>query len=81
LQDVEKLGRKLGFTLEKRNFHNVSLGQGQEKVAQKAMKKSAKKGHWVILQVQSQSKSISSLQVSHKKIKQLKLNKVEPDEM
>ena len=50
LQDVEKLGRQLGFTLDGRNFHNVSLGQGQEIVAEEAMDIAAEKGHWVILQ-------------------------------
>ena len=50
LKDVEALGRKLGFTFAKRNFHNVSLGQGQEVVAEQAMEQAAKEGHWVILQ-------------------------------
>ncbi|PSN39336.1 Dynein beta chain [Blattella germanica] len=50
LKDVEKLGKKLGFTSEKRNFHNVSLGQGQEVVAENAMEISSQYGHWVILQ-------------------------------
>lgn len=27
LKDVESLGKKLGFTMDSRNFHNVSLGQ------------------------------------------------------
>ena len=27
LKDVEAMGRKLGFTLNNGNFHNVSLGQ------------------------------------------------------
>lgn len=49
-QDVEKLGKQLGFTFEGRNFHNVSLGQGQEPVAEEAMIISANEGHWVILQ-------------------------------
>ncbi|EFN63906.1 Dynein beta chain, ciliary [Camponotus floridanus] len=48
--DVEKLGRRLGFTLNAQNFHNVSLGQGQEPVAERAMDISARDGHWVILQ-------------------------------
>lgn len=47
---MEKLGKQLGFTLEGRNFHNVSLGQGQEPVAEGAMEISANEGHWVILQ-------------------------------
>ena len=51
LKDVEALGIKLGHTSDKGNFHNISLGQGQEKVAEEAIDKSAKLGHWVILQV------------------------------
>ena len=27
LKDVEAVGKKLGFTLDRGNFHNVSLGQ------------------------------------------------------
>lgn len=27
LKDVEAVGKKLGFTLDAGNFHNVSLGQ------------------------------------------------------
>ncbi|XP_054265094.1 dynein beta chain, ciliary-like [Macrosteles quadrilineatus] len=49
-RDVESIGKKLGFTTERRNFHNVSLGQGQEVVAEQAMETSAHYGHWVILQ-------------------------------
>ena len=30
LQDVEMLGKKMGFITENKNFHNISLGQGQE---------------------------------------------------
>lgn len=45
------LGRKLGYTFNNRNFYNVSLGQGQEVVAEAALDLAAKKGHWVILQV------------------------------
>lgn len=50
LKDVEKLGKKLGFTTDNDNFHNVSLGQGQEEVAEHAMDVASVKGHWVILQ-------------------------------
>uniref|UniRef100_A0A3Q2VPV0 Dynein axonemal heavy chain 11 n=1 Tax=Haplochromis burtoni TaxID=8153 RepID=A0A3Q2VPV0_HAPBU len=50
LKDVESLGRKLGFTIDLGKLHNVSLGQGQETVAELAMEKAAKEGHWVILQ-------------------------------
>jgi len=51
LKDVEKLGKKLGFTFDNENFHNVSLGQGQEVVAEQKMEIAAKEGHWVVLQV------------------------------
>ncbi|XP_030390149.1 dynein heavy chain 9, axonemal isoform X7 [Gopherus evgoodei] len=50
LKDVEKQGKKLGYTFNNRNFHNVSLGQGQEVVAEQALDMAAKEGHWVILQ-------------------------------
>ncbi|XP_065334425.1 dynein beta chain, ciliary-like [Cloeon dipterum] len=50
LKDVEELGLKLGFSSAKGNFHSVSLGQGQEVVAERAMAEAAKKGHWVVLQ-------------------------------
>lgn len=50
LKDVESLGDKLGFTTDNLNFHNVSLGQGQEVVAEQAMDLSAQSGHWVVLQ-------------------------------
>ncbi|XP_077291064.1 dynein heavy chain at 93AB [Arctopsyche grandis] len=50
LKDVEALGKTLGFTADSGNFHNVSLGQGQEVVAERAMDIAAQNGHWVILQ-------------------------------
>ncbi|XP_042254326.1 dynein heavy chain 9, axonemal isoform X9 [Thunnus maccoyii] len=50
LKDVEKHGKKLGYTFDNKNFHNVSLGQGQEVVAEQALDLAAKNGHWVILQ-------------------------------
>ena len=51
LKDVEQLGKKLGFTIDNKNFHNVSLGQGQEVVAENALDVASTEGHWVILQV------------------------------
>ncbi|GCC35872.1 hypothetical protein chiPu_0014361, partial [Chiloscyllium punctatum] len=50
LKNVESLGKKLGFTIDSGRFHNVSLGQGQEAVAEVALEKAFKEGHWVILQ-------------------------------
>ncbi|CAJ0964166.1 unnamed protein product [Ranitomeya imitator] len=50
LKDVESLGNKLGFTIDSGKFHNISLGQGQETVAEDTMEKASEQGHWVILQ-------------------------------
>uniref|UniRef100_A0A8C2LLZ8 Dynein axonemal heavy chain 17 n=1 Tax=Cricetulus griseus TaxID=10029 RepID=A0A8C2LLZ8_CRIGR len=50
LKDVEALGKRLGFTIDNGKLHNVSLGQGQEVVAENALDVAAEKGHWVILQ-------------------------------
>ncbi|OAF71285.1 Axonemal beta dynein heavy chain 17 [Intoshia linei] len=50
LKDVEALGKNMGFTVDKENFHNISLGQGQETVAEDAMKLASEQGHWVVLQ-------------------------------
>lgn len=47
------LGKKLGFTIDNGKLHNVSLGQGQEVVAENALDVAAEKGHWVILQVRA----------------------------
>lgn len=51
IQDVEDLGHKMSISTALNNFHNVSLGQGQEVVAESAMEISAINGHWVVLQV------------------------------
>ncbi|XP_078721925.1 dynein axonemal heavy chain 11 [Lampetra fluviatilis] len=50
LKDVESLGKKLGFTIDSGKLHNISLGQGQEAVAEEALERAAREGHWVILQ-------------------------------
>uniref|UniRef100_A0A8C0HXD6 Dynein axonemal heavy chain 11 n=1 Tax=Balaenoptera musculus TaxID=9771 RepID=A0A8C0HXD6_BALMU len=50
LKDLEILGKRLGFTTDSGKLHNVSLGQGQEMVAEMALEKASRGGHWVILQ-------------------------------
>ena len=50
LKEVEALGNQLGFSSNKKNFHNISLGQGQETIAEEVMQLSAREGHWIILQ-------------------------------
>ncbi|XP_049632688.1 dynein axonemal heavy chain 9 [Suncus etruscus] len=63
LKDVENQGKKLGYTFNNQNFHNVSLGQGQEVVAEATLDLAAKKGHWVILQnIHLVSKWLSTLE-------------------
>uniref|UniRef100_A0A8C5TKR5 Dynein axonemal heavy chain 17 n=1 Tax=Malurus cyaneus samueli TaxID=2593467 RepID=A0A8C5TKR5_9PASS len=63
LKDVEKHGKKLGYTFNNRNLHNVSLGQGQEVVAEQALDLAAREGHWVILQnIHLVAKWLSSLE-------------------
>lgn len=50
LKDVENLGKQMGFHSDNDNFHNVSLGQGQEIIAENAIDIASERGHWVILQ-------------------------------
>ena len=47
---VETLGKTKGKTLENGCFKNISMGQGQEKPAEKVVEEYAKKGGWVMLQ-------------------------------
>jgi dynein heavy chain len=47
---VEKLGTPLGFTVDNGKIANVSLGQGQEPVAEKALEAAHRAGGWVFLQ-------------------------------
>lgn len=44
-------GKKLGFAVGSGRFHNISLGQGQEMVAEEALEKAARHGHRVLFQV------------------------------
>ena len=60
---VYVLGKTLGFTFNNKNFHNVSLGQGQEVVAEQALDVAAKEGHWVILQVHARTHTCTHTQV------------------
>ncbi len=47
---VESLGKEMGITLENKRFVNISMGQGQEKLAEEIVKKFAKDGGWLMLQ-------------------------------
>eukprot|EP00295_Goniomonas_pacifica_P045819 CAMPEP_0175918472 /NCGR_PEP_ID=MMETSP0108-20121206/11901_1 /TAXON_ID=195067 ORGANISM="Goniomonas pacifica, Strain CCMP1869" /NCGR_SAMPLE_ID=MMETSP0108 /ASSEMBLY_ACC=CAM_ASM_000204 /LENGTH=1079 /DNA_ID=CAMNT_0017241099 /DNA_START=10 /DNA_END=3249 /DNA_ORIENTATION=- len=49
VKDVELHGRKLGFSYESGKFNLVSLGQGQEPVAEKALEMAHRSGGWTFL--------------------------------
>jgi dynein heavy chain len=48
--DLEPLMKKKGFTIESGQFINISMGQGQEPVAEEALDRCMKEGGWVFLQ-------------------------------
>jgi len=50
IAQVEELGKKMGFTFDNEKYHMVSLGQGQEPIAEQAMIDGALNGHWVVLE-------------------------------
>ena len=50
VREVEKLGIEEGFTIQKNNFFNISLGQGQDVVANAKLEISYKDGCWIMLQ-------------------------------
>lgn len=50
MRDIEKLGLKLNFSFDNNNLYSISLGQGQEIVAEKALDVASEIGGWVVLQ-------------------------------
>jgi len=48
--DVERVGAKYGKTAHEQSFTNISMGQGQEKIAMNALKDAALKGNWLMIQ-------------------------------
>jgi dynein heavy chain len=47
---VESLGKERGISTENKSFMNISMGQGQEPVAESVVTRYAKEGGWVMLQ-------------------------------
>lgn len=47
--DVERVGAKFGKTANDKSFINISMGQGQEMIAQNALKECALKGYWLMI--------------------------------
>lgn len=50
VKEVELLGREKKVTEDLGNFHNVSLGQGQEIIAEQKLELAYKNGGWVMLE-------------------------------
>ena len=50
VKEVETLGRQFGFTTDNGKFFNVSLGQGQEIVAEQRLDHAYQHGCWVMLE-------------------------------
>lgn len=50
MRDIEKLGKKLNVSFDANNLYSISLGQGQEIVAENALDAASQLGGWVVLQ-------------------------------
>ncbi|KAI8914343.1 dynein heavy chain and region D6 of dynein motor-domain-containing protein [Gorgonomyces haynaldii] len=50
VKEVEMLGKQRGVSEDLGNFHNVSLGQGQEVIAEQKLDLAYKNGGWVMLE-------------------------------
>lgn len=50
MRDIEKFGMKMGFSFDINNLYSISLGQGQEIVAENALDIASELGGWVVLQ-------------------------------
>ena len=48
--DVERIGKKCGVSIADGTLINISMGQGQEEIAIKALHAAGKSGHWIMLQ-------------------------------
>ena len=48
--EVEKIGKTKGVNIQDGTFINISMGQGQEEIAIKALYAAAKAGHWAMFQ-------------------------------
>ena len=50
VKNLESLGEKMGYSEQKGNLYNISLGEGQEENALNSLTAAAKDGSWVIIQ-------------------------------
>jgi dynein heavy chain len=47
--EVERVGAKNGVSIAAGTFLNISMGQGQEDIAIKALHEAGKNGNWIML--------------------------------
>jgi len=50
VKDIEPILKKKGFSIENKQFRNISMGQGQEPAAEQALDDYTEHGGWVFLQ-------------------------------
>jgi len=50
MKDVESLGKELGYTEANGRLQNISMGQGQEAIAEKCLDEMTQSGGWIFLQ-------------------------------
>jgi dynein heavy chain len=47
--EVERVGKMYGVSAAQQSFINISMGQGQEDIAIKALHNAGKLGYWIML--------------------------------
>ena len=47
--EVERVAAKYNISIENKKFRNISMGQGQEDIAIKALHEAGKNGHWIMI--------------------------------
>jgi len=77
VKDVEHFAKSQGFTAEKGNFYNISLGEGQEENALNALTKASKTGGYIV--IQNLHLMGQWLTVLEKHIENIRLGEIHPD--
>lgn len=77
VKDVENYAKTQGFTAEKGNFYNVSLGEGQEENALNCLTQASKTGGYVV--IQNLHLMGQWLMVLEKHIENIRLGDIHPD--
>ena len=77
LKDLEVLGRRRGYTLDNGKLVSVSLGQGQDVIALKALERAHAEGTWVLLS--NIHLMVSWLPTLERKMEELRVTESHPD--